>query len=299
MTAQEFSDSLAQVLKRASPGVVRVDGRRRYPLSGTVWDGERVVTTSRAVERDEDIRVMTEDGETHPATLIGRDPSTDLAVLRLTAGVGEAALSAPTWRGGDGLELGQLAFMVGRPRRELQASMGIVGAVGEPWRTAVGGRIARALWTDAKTFPGFSGGPLLTPSGAVLGINTAALTREGPTTVPTETVRRVVETLEAHGRMRRGYLGVAGQGVRLPDGLREAAGQGSGLLLTSVEAGTPAAEAGLVIGDILLKFAGERVRHPAQLAALFDEDTIGKSFPVVLARAGQLTELSVTVGERP
>jgi len=292
MNAHELSDGLVEVLEGASPGVVRVDARRRYALSGTVWSEDTVVTTSRAVEEGEDVRVTLADGETHTATLVGRDPATDLAVLRV-----DAALVAPTWIDGDGLKVGQLVLMVGRPR-ELQASLGILGAVGGPWRTAMGGRVARALWTDARAFPGFSGGPLLALSGAVLGVNTAALTRESHATVPTETVRRVVETLKTHGRMRRGYLGVTGQPVRLPDALSEGSGQRAGLLVTNVEAGTPAAGAGLVIGDILLRFAGEHVRHPAQLAALLGEETVGQAVAVTLARAGRMTELTLTVGER-
>lgn len=295
MNAQAFSDSLVEVLEAASPGVVRVDGRRRYALSGTRWEGGLVVTTSRAVEEGEDLQVTLHGGETHPATLVGRDPGTDLAVLRLD---GEG-VSAPTWVAGDGLRVGQLALMVGRPEGALEASLGMVGALGGPWRSAMGGRIARAIRVGAPPFPGFSGGPLLTLAGEVVGVNTAALTREGAATVPTETVRRVVEALLTHGRMRRGYLGVAGQPVRLPEALREAAGQGAGLLLTSVEAGAPAAKAGLLIGDIVLTFAGERVRHPAQLAALLDEEAVGKSVPVTLARAGAPTELTVTVEERP
>ncbi len=294
MTAQEVSDVLVGGLKAARVGVVRVDGRRRYALSGTVWAEGLVVTTNRAVERDEDIQVTVEGGEAHPATLVGRDPSTDLAVLQV-----DVPLGVPTWSAGEGLEVGQLVLMAGRPGEALQASLGIVGALGGPWRTALGGRVARTLRTDARTFPGFSGGPLLTPAGDVLGVNTAALSREGAATLPTETVRRVVDTLRAHGRMRRGYLGMGGQPVKLPLELRETVGQGAGLLVTSVEPGAPAADAGLIVGDIVLRFGEVRVRHPGQLAALLDEETVGRSVTLALARAGMPTKLSVTVAERP
>lgn len=297
MNTKDFSDGLVEVLEAAGPGVVRVDARRRYPLSGTVWGEGLIVTTSRAVERDE-VLVTVQGGETHPASLVGRDPSTDLALLRLTPESGDAALAAPTWVGGEGLRLGQLALMVGRPGEGLEASLGMVGALGGAWRTGLGGRVAHALRVDARPFSGFSGGPLLNLAGAVLGVNTAALTREAPSTVPTETVRRVVEALLTHGRMRRGYLGVAGQSVRLPEGLREAAGQPAGLLVTNVEPGTSAADAGLVIGDVLLTFGETRVRHPAQLAALLGEEAIGQPVKVTLVRGGQTSDLSVTVGER-
>jgi S1-C subfamily serine protease len=253
-----------------------------------------IVTTSRAVERDDDIQVTLSGGETHQATLLGHDPSTDLALLQL-----DATLATPTWVGEEGLEVGQLALMAGRPDKGIQASLGIIGALGSAWRTAMGGRVSRRIQVDARAFPGFSGGPLLNTSGQILGVNTASLAREAPVTLPTETVRRVVEALQMHGRMRRGYVGVSGQPVKLPESLRETAGQVAGLLVTSVETNSPASRAGVLIGDILLTFGGERVRHPAQLLAQLDGETVGKEVSVTLARAGTLTELNVSVKERP
>ena len=181
----------------------------------------------------------------------------------------------------------------------MRASLGIVGLVGEPWRTALGGRVAFELRTDARAFPGFSGGPLLSAAGEVLGVSTAALTREGSVTLPTETVRRVVEALRTHGRMRRGYLGLGGQPVELPKALQEPAGQRAGLLVTSAEPGAPAEAAGVTVGDIIVRFGSERVRHPRELAALLGEETVGQTAALTLVRAGALAELSVTVGERP
>lgn len=289
MTAQDFSNALAQGIKTVDASLVQVDGRRGYALSGTVWDEHTVVTTSRAVERDDDITVTLSGGETHAATLQGRDPSTDLALLKL-----EATLTVPAWQETEGLEVGHLALLVGRPGEGVRASLGIVGALGGPWRTMLGGRVARRIRTDAATFRGFSGGPLLTPEGAVLGINTAALSRDASTTLPTETVRRVVEALQQHGRMRRGYLGVTGQPVKL----QGAPETGVGLLLVGVEKESPAAQAGLVVGDILLRVSGERVRHPGQLAALLGDDAIGLGLSVTVVRAGTLTDLTVTVAER-
>ena len=289
MTAQDVSKALVEGLKQAEASIVRVDGRRRYSLSGTVWSDNTIVTTSRAAERDDDIEV-TVAGKTYPATLIGRDPSTDLALLGV-----EATLGVPVWLESDRLEVGQFALMAGRPDEAIEASLGIIGALGGPWRTALGGRVARRIRPDARPFPGFFGGPLLTPAGEVLGINTAALTRGDVLTLPTETVRYVVETLQAHGRMRRGYLGVTGQPVKLQGALET----GVGLLLVGIEAGSPAAEAGLLVGDILLRVAGERVRHPAQLAARLGDEAIGQTLTLTFVRAGTLSELELTVAERP
>lgn len=229
MTAQDVSDSLVESLKVAGSSIVQVDGRRRYALSGTLWAEGLVVTTSRAVKRDEGVQVTLSNDEVLPATLLGRDPSTDLAVLQL-----DTAFAAPAWLEGGQLEVGQLVLMAGRPEKDIQASLGIIGALGGTWRTALGGRVARLIRTDARAFPGFSGGPLLSASGDILGVNTVALTRETPLTIPTETVRHVVQTLRTHGRMRRGYIGVTGQPVKLPEALRETAGQGAGLLVANV-----------------------------------------------------------------
>lgn len=293
MTLQDLSDGLVESLKAASSSVVRVAGRRRYALSGTLWNENLIVTTSRAVERDEGVQITFADGDTHPATLLGRDPSTDLAVLKL-----DAALPAPVWFEG-GLEVGQLVLMAGRPTGGVRASLGIIGALGGAWRTALGGRVTQLIEPDARTFPGFSGGPLLSASGEILGVNTAALTRETPVTLPTATVRRVVETLQAHGRMRRGYVGLTGQPVRLPDASGDAAEQRVGLLITSVEADAPAARAGLLIGDILVSFAGAPVGNPMQLSAHLGEETIGQEVTAQLVRGGAPTELTITVSERP
>jgi S1-C subfamily serine protease len=148
-------------------------------------------------------------------------------------------------------------------------------------------------------YPGFSGGPLVDVDGAVLGLNTSALLRGMSLTVPTPTVRQVVETLLAHGRVRRGYLGVGAQPVRLPAKLEEGLGQETGLLLVSVEPRGPAGQAGLLLGDTIVALDGEPVRHMDELLALLSGDRVGAAMPVRFVRGGQVQELTVTIGERP
>jgi S1-C subfamily serine protease len=273
---RNLSDDLATTVETAGSGVV-------------------VVTAHHVVERDENINVGTAGGETVAATLVGRDPTTDLAVLRVEG----ADLAPPTWAEPDGLSVGHLVLGLGRPGRTVQATLGIVSALGEGWRTPAGGRVEPYLQTDLVMYPGFSGGPLVDVAGGVLGLNTSALLRGISLSVPTPTVRQVVETLLAHGRVRRGYLGVGAQPVRLPADLAEGVGQETGLLLVSVEPGAPADGAGLTLGDTIVALDGQPVRHMDELLALLGGDRVGASVPVGIVRGGQTQEMTVTIGERP
>jgi S1-C subfamily serine protease len=293
---RNLSDGLAETVEMAGPGVVRVEGRRRLPASGVVWSSDgAIVTAHHVVERDENIGVGLFGAETTPATLVGRDPSTDLAVLRVEA----TDLTPPTWAEPEGLRVGHLALGLGRPGRSVQATLGIVSALSGSWRTPAGGEVDPYLQTDLVMYPGFSGGPLVDVNGAVLGLNTSALLRGISLTVPTTTVRQVVETLLAHGRVRRGYLGVGAQPVRLPADLADKLGQETGLLLVSVEPDGPAGQAGLMLGDTIVTLDGQPVRHMDELLALLGGSRVGTSAPLHFVRGGQAQELTVTIGERP
>ena len=292
---KNLSEDLATTVAEAGPGVVRVEGRRRLSASGIVWSTEGVVVTAHHVlESDENISVGLPDGKSVPATLAGRDPTTDLAVLRTSTG----GLEPPVWADLDGLRVGHLVLGLGRPRQTVMATLGIVGALGEGWRTPAGGRLDRYLQTDVTMYPGFSGGPLVDASGQVLGVNTSALLRGITITVPASTVRWVVDTLLAEGRIRRGYLGVGAQPVRLPSALSSQIGQETGLLLVSIESSSPAEKDGLLMGDSIIALDGQPVRDLDDLLALLSGERIGKSVPVRILRGGQVQELKVVVGER-
>ena len=199
----DLSQALAGTVAAAGQGVVRVEGRRRLPASGIVWPaGGVVVTAHHVVRRDEGIRLGLADGGTVHASVVGRDPTTDLAVLRAEAGDLPAAAV-----GGDGdLAVGHVVLALGRPGRSVQATMGIVSALGEEWQTPAGGRVERYVQTDVVMYPGFSGGPLVDAAGRVCGLNTSALLRGVSVALPAATVERVVGELLAHGRMRRCLL---------------------------------------------------------------------------------------------
>ncbi len=294
----EFSNSLASVVENGDRYVVRVEARRRLAASGVVWSADGlVVTAHHVVQQDSNIRVGLPDGRRTAATLVGRDPTTDLALLRIE---GDSQLPPPATRGDlNDLKVGHLALALGRPWKTVQATLGIVSAFGESWRTPVGGELDHYLQTDVVMYPGFSGGPLVDVAGNVLGINSSALLRGVSLTIPAPTIERVVSGLLADGRIRRGYLGVGVQPARLPDQVAEQLDQQTGLLITSVEPGTPAEEAGLLLGDTLVAVAGFPVRHMDDLQAVLAGDRVGATVSAKVLRGGQIEERSILIGERP
>ena len=290
----ELSDSLASMVERTAPSVVRVEARRRYPASGVVWSADGlIVTAHHTVEQDEGIQIGLPQGETVPAVLVARDPATDIAVLRAEA----IGLTPIEWSDGAHLKVGQLVVALARPGQTVRATMGIVSAHGSEWRTPAGGRLGRYLLAEVSMLPGFSGGPLVDASGAAAGINSSGLVRGANPTVPSADVRRVVEALVTHGRVRRGYLGVQTQLVPLLAALAERLDQPTGLLIAHVEAESPAAKAGLLQGDVIVAIDDARIQGPDSLQAALS-DAAGTQITVRTVRAGEVQELSVGVGER-
>ena len=290
-----LSDELAQVVAGAGPVAVRVEARRRLSASGIVWSTDgTIVTALHAVERDENISVGLPDGGTIPATLVGRDPTTDVAVLRVAA----TDLAATTWSDVDNARVGHLVLALGRPGGSVMATLGVISALDETWRTPAGGQIYRYLQTDVVMYPGFSGGPLVDATGRVLGLNTSALLRGIALAVPSSTLRRVVESLLSHGRIRRGYLGIGAQPVRLPEALTQEFSQETGLLVFSVAPDSPAEKGTLLLGDIIVALDGHPTRHLDDLLTRLNGDSVGAKLPVRIVRGGQGQKLVVTIGER-
>ncbi len=288
---QQLSEDLAAHVAAASRYTVRVEGRRRLPGTGIVWSPDGVIITAHhVVTRDENLRVGLPDGTIVPAALVGRDPGTDIAVLRAETG----NLAVPQWA--DDVAAGQLVLALGRPGQTVHAALGVITATGGDWRTAAGGHVDRYIQPDVVMYPGFSGGPLVDAAGAVAGMNTSALLRGNSVTLPAQTLRRAVETLLEHGRIRRGYLGVGLQPVRLPARLVDQLGQETGLLIMSVEPGSPAESGGLLLGDTIVAIDDEPVRHIDELHAQLSEQRIGTAVAVRIVRGGEVRTVTVTVG---
>jgi S1-C subfamily serine protease len=291
-----FSDAMVAAVEKASPVTVLVDARRRHPASGIVYAPEFVLTADHVVEREEEIRLLLADGTEHPASLAGRDAGSDLALLRLkNAGLPAAERALEEGR------VGQIALALGRPTPEgIQASLGVVSAVGGPIRTGRGGMLERYLRTDTIPYPGFSGGPLVDASGRILGINTSGLWQGGSLTIPVGLAWSIAETLAQHGRVKRGYLGIRSQPVAIATAQRTALGreQNSGLLLVGVEGDSPAEQGGLLVGDILVGVAGQPVSDPDELAARLMGSLVGQSTALEVLRGGQPVTLKVIIGER-
>ena len=290
-----LSNGLAAAVETAGQSIVRVDARDRMPATGIVWsDDGLIVTAHHIVQRDEEITVGLPDGTNVAASLVGRDPTTDIALLRVES----SDLLAADWVDASDLKVGNLVLALGRPGRTVQATLGIVSALGDAWRTGAGGNVDRYLQTDVVMYPGFSGGPLVDVTGRVAGLNSSALARGVSVALPAATVRRVVETLLAHGKVRRGYLGVSTQRVRLPANLVEELGQETGLLIGAVVPDSPAESSGLFLGDTIVAVAGEPVRHHDDLLAKLSGDRVGQAVPLRIVRGGQVIDVPVTVGER-
>jgi S1-C subfamily serine protease len=290
-----LSDGMADAVEKIAPAVVRVNGRRRRSASGVVYAPNMVLTASHALEREEDLSIGTGDGRTISAQFVGRDPSTDLAVLRVEGLAIEAATPAE-----GAARIGQLALAVGSPGRGEgpRASLGVVSSAGGPMRTWRGARLERYIQTDATPYPGFSGGPLVDARGNVLGIMTTGLARGAALAIPAELAWRVAKTLEERGSIKRGYLGILSQPVHLPEGQRLGLTQRGGLLVVGVEEGSPAGRGGLIIGDILATLDGQPVEDTEDLLVLLTGERVGREVPVEVIRGGELQTLQITVGER-
>ena len=288
------SDQMADAVEQVGPTIVQVNGRPRRPASGVIYASTLVLAADHAIEREDDLTVETTTGAALPAQLVGRDPASDLAVLRVP-GLG----SEPARRAASSARVGQFVLAVGRPGgRELMASVGIVSATGGPARTR-GGLLEQYIRTDATPYPGFSGGALIDARGTVLGILTTGLAGGAALAVPAALAWGLADSLARQGFVPRGWLGIGSQPVRIPAGQRGGRTHERGLLIVELVPESPAARGGLLLGDILVAVDGQAVDDGESLQALLSGERVGRSIGVQVLRGGMPLALDVTVGQRP
>jgi S1-C subfamily serine protease len=291
----DFSNGLAAAVEKGGANTILVDARKRYPASGIAYAEDLILTADHVVTREDDIKVLLPDGKSLRPTIAGRDPGSDLAVLRLA----EKALSPA--KTSDEVKVGQLVLALGRPNSEgMQASWGIVTSINGPTRTFRGGMLDEYIRSETTPYPGFSGGPLVNTEGEVLGLNTSGLTRGSSLTIPVKVAWRVADALAKHGTVKRGYLGVRTQPVEIPEAANQLLkrDQSHGLLISWLEEGGPAAKGGLFVGDIIVAVSEQPVADPDDLFAALTSETVGKSVAVEVLRGGRPESVNVTVGER-
>jgi S1-C subfamily serine protease len=293
-----LSEQLADAVARSAASVVAVHARPRLPSSGVHWRDGLVVTTEATIKRLDGITVTLPDGARIDATLVGRDPGTDLALLRIPAG------RLPAARPGDprALRPGHLVLALARLGEDgPRVAFGAVSATGGAWRCWKGGEIDHRLQSDVTLYPGFGGGPLVDVDGQVHGVNSGGLSRPFATTITVATVDRVIGELLERGYVARGWLGIAMHPVRFNPAARERLGLGrdSGLVVLSVEPDAPAARAGVLVGDVVFAIDGQPVESPEQVVDLLAGGAVGRTLTLDLVRGGTQTRAEVTVGERP
>ena len=292
-TVAGFSKHLADVTESVGRSLASLPGRR-LPATGVAYAKDLVLTAAHAVQRLEHLTVRVGDAEL-PAELVGQDPALDVALLRVSG----TTLEPVRWRPSTGLRPGALVLAVSRPRGTLRVRLGMLGGVGPAYRTAWGARVDAALDVEVSTRPGLAGAAVADVEGQLLGLVVSGLGRSRRMVLPSETLERTAKELPASGRVRRGYLGVGTQPVRLPTSLRSVSGREHGLLVVAVEAGSPADAAGLTFGDVLLQLGPTPTTDVHDLLGTLAEARIGEALSVQLLRAGAVQERSVTVGVRP
>jgi S1-C subfamily serine protease len=290
-TLKDLSNDIAALVEKASKSVVRVDARRGRAGTGIVWDTGLVLTANHVVEQEDEIQVVADDKSTK-ATLVGRDPATDLALLKVDG------LSAPAMPRGkvEDLRPGQIVLAIGRPG-SLKATFGTISAVSSSWRGWRGSEIEHLIQTNAPLYPGFSGGPLVDVDGRAVGMNSWVFGRGDGRAIAMDVAERVIASLKADGRIRRPYLGIGTQEVALPEPVKAKAKQDSGLLIVAVEPQSPADKAGLMQGDTLVALNGTTTSSLGDLYSGLRKAKVGATQTVRVVRAGELKELQVTVGE--
>jgi S1-C subfamily serine protease len=293
MVMEKLSIELSEIVEQASRSIVLVQGRR-LPSSGIVWQKNLVVSADHALPRTEELQIKTSTGETIVGTVMGRDPSIDIAMIKLEADLPPVE-NSPDVK----LKAGQLGVCLGRANGgRVLAALTMVSGVDENYRNWRGGTLDQFLRLDVTPYPGFSGSALLLPNGKIAGMTTSVFSRHFGLAIPASNIERQAQRLLAKGSIGKPYLGVMMQPIRLPEQLQQSGGGKIGLILVGIEKASPAEKAGLLIGDILVRFDEKTVNSIENVHDFINQDSIGKSVNIQIIRGGKLQEMQINIGER-
>ncbi|HWX06392.1 MAG TPA: S1C family serine protease [Bradyrhizobium sp.] len=288
----QFSNALVARAAPAKGAVVAIRLAHGRHITGMLWQSGLVVASEQSLPRKDEFELVAPGGAVVTAKFAGRDSSTNIAILKLAE-----PIAAPSIAAGEA-QPGALALAIGADGSGgASARLGVVNLVGAEWHSSRGGLIDRRIVLDLRLAHREEGGPVFDAAGACLGMSTFG-PRGQVIVIPTATIERVVPQLAKAGHVARGWLGVALQPVAVPDALRETADQSSGLMVMSVVEGGPAAQAGIVAGDIILSVDGTSTHRLRRIAKLFGADSIGRKADLRLIRGGAVITVQTTIAER-
>jgi S1-C subfamily serine protease len=289
---EQFSSDLADRINTVAPVVVSIHAGKR-PTSGILWRPDVVVASEQMLPEDAAKLQVVRGGQIVGATLAGRDPGTNVAVLKL-----DTALEGTLPVAAEAVRVGHLALLVGADAAGGPTSrLAMVHALGDAWHSMAGGRIDALVRLDTRL--GIDeGGPVLSLAGGLIGMSTSG-PRRRTIVIPTATLTRVIEPLLTEGRIARAWLGIGLQPVLIPDSFRQSTGRESGLMVVGLASAGPAEAAGVLPGDIVLDIDGAAVNRPRALSVLLSPDRIGQIAVLRVLRAGAVQAVNVTIAARP
>ena len=288
-----LSDGLADRADAAAEHVVGVRGPNGRHVSGLLWQADLVISSEQSLPRHDEFEIVRSGGEVVKAQLVGRDSSTNVALLRLAqaSAVSPHTVAAP--------RTGGLALAYGSDGKEsTTARLGVVRHIGPAWQSSRGGQIDRNIVLDIGLSRHEEGGPVFDARRGLIGMSTFGVRRQ-VIVIPSETLKRIVPHLQRDGRIARGWLGIKLQPVEVPDALQTTAGQTSALMAMSVADDSPASKSGIVAGDIILSVGGVAVRRLRRIAALLGPESVGTKLDLQVIRGGTIHSLSLTITARP
>ena len=287
----DFSNALADLVAGAAPALLSLHPGKRAQRSAYLWQDGVAITSEQGLPDDTEVEAVLPGGRRARASMVGRDPGTNIAVLRVElSGVPRPGAAEP--------RTGALALALGSLEGAPTVRLGAINRVGPGWDSMANGRIDRYVQLDLPLASRDEGGPVLSADGGLLGMSTLGPRRRA-IVIPVATVERVVPQLLDGGRIKQGWLGLGLHPVGIPASLRSAAGRDAGLMVVSLAAGGPAEQAGVLPGDILLEVGGEAAPHPRAVARALAGEQVGKNVPLLLLRAGAAMNVQATVAMRP